>query len=94
MLQLNPPLARVVVGGEGWEGPTGKGVTDLIIEGHRDDDMIWIIDMDPEWADVGTAYRIKLCTGNARNITYGRKLESMQPKRGFPTNGDRHHALG
>ena len=47
MLQLNPPLVRVVVGGPGWIGPTGKGVANLIEPGHRDDDLVWIIDMLP-----------------------------------------------
>ena len=46
MLQLNPPLARIVVGGPGWRGPTGKGVAHLLEPGHIDDDIIWIIDLD------------------------------------------------
>ena len=46
MLQLNPPLVRVIVGGPGWDGPTGKGVANLVEPGHRDDDIVWIIDLD------------------------------------------------
>lgn len=46
MLQLNPPLIRIIVGGPGWDGPTGKGVANLIEPGHLDDDIIWIIDLD------------------------------------------------
>ncbi len=46
MLQLNPPLVRIIVGGPNWSGPTGKGVANFLEPGHRDDDMIWIIDLD------------------------------------------------
>ena len=87
MLQLNPPLARVIVGGKGWDGPTGKGVANLIEPGHRDDDIVWIIDLD----DGGQTW----CVPNRfvrapRNITYGRTAapasESALP---LSTNG--HH---
>ncbi len=73
MLQLNPPLSRVVVGGPGWDGPTGKGVANLIEPGHRDEDIIWIVDMDENgqtWCVPNRYVRAP------RNITYGRKTES------------------
>jgi hypothetical protein len=72
MLQLNPPLVRVIVGGEGWHGPTGKGVANLIEPGHRDDDMVWIIDLDENgqtWCVPNRYVRAPL------NITYGRKKD-------------------
>ena len=71
MLQLNPPLVRVVVGGPGWIGPTGKGVANLIEPGHRDDDLVWIIDMDENgetWCVPNRYVRAP------RNITYGRAV--------------------
>src|SRR5687767_10388678 len=69
MIQLNPPLSRVIVGGPGWVGPTGKGVANLLEEGHRDDDLIWIIDLDATgetWCVPNRYVRAP------RNITYGR----------------------
>ena len=72
MLQLNPPLVRVVVGGPGWIGPTGKGVANLIDPGHRDDDLVWIIDMDENgetWCVPNRYVRAP------RNITYGRAVK-------------------
>jgi len=69
MLQLNPPLLRVVVGGPGWMGPTGKGVANLLDPGHRDDDLIWIIDLDANgqtWCVPNRFVRAP------NNITYGR----------------------
>jgi hypothetical protein len=72
MLQLNPPLVRVIVGGAGWAGPTGKGVANLIEPGHRDDDMVWIIDLDENgqtWCVPNRYVRAPI------NITYGRKGE-------------------
>jgi len=71
MLQLNPPLVRVVVGGPGWIGPMGKGVANLIEPGHRDDDLVWIIDMDENgetWCVPNRYVRAP------RNITYGRAV--------------------
>jgi len=75
MLQLNPPLVRVVVGGPGWIGPTGKGVANLIEPGHRDDDLVWIIDMDENgeiWCVPNRYVRAP------RNITYGRAVNKME----------------
>jgi len=74
MLQLDPPLVRVVVGGPGWDGPTGNGVANLVDAGHRDDDIVWIIDMD----STGQTW----CVPNRfvrapRNITYGRKMDPI-----------------
>jgi len=105
MLQLNPPLMRVVVGGPGWEGPTGKGVANLVEPGHRDDDIIWIIDMDENgqtWCVPNRFVRAP------RNITYGRKSDPVKRKAvkstpssnlppingdGYlPSNGRRHNA--
>ena len=86
MLQLNPPLVRIVVGGDGWEGPTGKGVANLIEPGHRDDDLIWIIDMDQNgqtWCVPNRFVRAP------RNITYGRKIDAIAAV-AVPVNGDRH----
>ena len=73
MLQLNPPLVRVVVGGAGWAGPSGKGVANFIEPGHIDDDLIWIIDMD----ETGQTW----CVPNRyvrapANITHGRKADT------------------
>jgi hypothetical protein len=88
MLQLNPPLVRVVVGGPGWEGPTGKGVANLVEPGHRDDDIVWIIDMDENgqtWCVPNRYVRAP------RNITYGRKIDSGQSTaklKRSPINGD------
>ena len=75
MLQLNPPLARVIVGGHGWTGPTGKGIANLIEPGHHDDDVIWIIDLN----ETGQTW----CVPNRfvrapANITYGRKSEGVK----------------
>ncbi len=72
MLQLNPPLARVLVGGAGWSGPTSKGVANLIVPGHRDDDLIWIIDLDQNgqtWCVPNRYVRAPV------NITYGRRAD-------------------
>ncbi len=84
MLQLNPPLARIVVGGAGWRGPTGKGVANLVEPGHRDDDIVWIIDMD----ETGQTW----CVPNRfvrapNNITYGRTTERLPPRTENATNG-------
>ncbi|HET6246384.1 MAG TPA: hypothetical protein VFE47_01700 [Tepidisphaeraceae bacterium] len=82
MLQLNPPLMRVVVGGPGWEGPTGKGVANFLEPGHRDDDIVWIIDMDANgqtWCVPNRYVRAPA------NITYGRRAETHAPA---PTNGN------
>ena len=46
MFQLDPPLNRVIIGGSDWTGPTGKGVANFVEPGHRDDDILWIIDLD------------------------------------------------
>lgn len=46
MLQLNPPLPRVIVGGKGWAGPVGKGIANFIEPGHLDEDVIWMIDLN------------------------------------------------
>ena len=90
MLQLNPPLVRVVVGGIGWEGPTGKGVANLVEPGHRDDDIIWIIDMD----ETGQTW----CVPNRfvrapKNITYGRKSDSIKPRESASTETPNHPRL-
>ena len=74
MLQLTPPLARVVVGGKGWDGPTGNGVANLIDPGHRDDDIVWIIDLDATgqtWCVPNRYVRAP------RNITYSRKCDPV-----------------
>ncbi len=84
MLQLDPPLARVVVGGPGWAGPTGKGVANLIMPGHRDDDIVWIIDFDEHgqtWCVPNRFVRAPV------NITYGRKGEaSCRPSASDPAD--------
>lgn len=75
MMQLTPPLARVVIGGHGWEGPTGNGVANLLDPGHRDDDIIWIIDMDATgqtWCVPNRFVRAP------KNITYGRQTDAVQ----------------
>jgi len=93
MLQLNPPLIRIVVGGKHWAGPTGAGVANFIEPGHRDDDIVWIIDMD----ETGQTW----CVPNRyvrapANITYGRKsdkgVESATDKcfTDSPANGRSH----
>lgn len=72
MLQLNPPLPRVVVGGPGWDGPTGPGVANLVESGHRDDDIVWIIDIDQNgeiWCVPNQYVRAP------KNITYGRTAD-------------------
>lgn len=69
MLQLTPPLPRVVVGGPGWNGPTGAGVANLILEGHRDEDLVWVIDLDTggqTWCVPNRFVRAP------KNTTYGR----------------------
>jgi hypothetical protein len=84
MLQLNPPLVRVVVGGTAWEGPTGKGVANFVVPGHRDDDIVWIIDLDENgqtWCVPNRYVRAP------RNITYGRKLPVIGDQSHSPTNG-------
>lgn len=73
MTQLNPPLSRVVIGGPGWAGPTGRGVANLLIEGHRDDDLIWVIDFDKTgqtWCVPNRYVRAP------SNITYGRTSDA------------------
>ena len=95
MLQLNPPLIRIVVGGKNWAGPTGAGVANFIEPGHRYDDIIWIIDMD----ETGQTW----CVPNRyvrapANITYGRKsdngikLDNGTDRRAAdqPANGQSH----
>jgi hypothetical protein len=87
MLQLNPPLSRVVVGGSGWEGPTGKGVANLVVPGHRDDDIIWIIDLDENgqtWCVPNRYVRAP------RNITYGRTIEPPFERRHESKKGYSH----
>jgi hypothetical protein len=77
MMQLNPPLVRVVVGGPGWKGPTGKGVANLVEPGHRDDDIVWIIDLDENgetWCVPNRFVRAP------RNITYGRSIGAAKKK--------------
>jgi hypothetical protein len=78
MLQLSPPLVRVVVGGVGWEGPTGKGIANLVEPGHLDDDIIWIIDFDENgqtWCVPNRYVRAPT------NITAGRKSDPIKSKR-------------
>lgn len=73
MIQLTPPLRRVVVGGPGWTGPTGPGVANLIEPGHMDDDIVWIIDLDATgqtWCVPNRFVRAP------RNITYGRSTDA------------------
>jgi hypothetical protein len=84
MIQLDPPLVRVIVGGNGWEGPTGKGVANLLEPGHRDDDIVWIIDLDENgetWCVPNRYVRAP------RNITYGRKNAGSTPSTNGATNG-------
>ncbi|HWE02548.1 MAG TPA: hypothetical protein VG326_09070 [Tepidisphaeraceae bacterium] len=84
MFQLNPPLVRIIVGGPGWEGPTGRGVANLVEPGHRDDDIVWIIDLDENgqtWCVPNRYVRAP------RNITYGRKLETNSGPTPQATNG-------
>jgi hypothetical protein len=93
MLQLNPPLVRVVVGGPGWLGPTGKGVANLIEPGHRDDDIVWIIDLDENgqtWCVPNRYVRAP------KNITYGRKSEGevSGDQRADIASGHNGHAKG
>ncbi|HEY8750449.1 MAG TPA: hypothetical protein VIM11_20865 [Tepidisphaeraceae bacterium] len=74
MLQLNPPLIRVIVGGPGWRGPIGKGVANLLEPGHRDDDIVWIIDLDVNgqtWCVPNRYVRAPA------NITYGRGTHAV-----------------
>src|SRR5271156_1605610 len=90
MLQLNPPLIRIVVGGKNWAGPTGAGVANFIEPGHRDDDIVWIIDMD----ETGQTW----CVPNRfvrapRNITYGRKSESIHSTGHGSMDADSHPRL-
>lgn len=72
MLQLNPPLVRVIVGGPGWAGPTGKGVANFIEPGHLDDDLIWIIDLDENGQTWCVPNRFVRAPAN---ITAGRKSD-------------------
>lgn len=72
MFQLDPPLVRVIVGGPGWSGPIGKGLANLIEPGHRDDDIVWIIDLDENgqtWCVPNRFVRAP------QNITYGRGID-------------------
>jgi hypothetical protein len=85
MLQLNPPLARIIVGGPGWAGPTGKGVANLVEPGHHDDDIIWIIDLDENgqtWCVPNRFVRAP------RNITYGRKCDPIHRQTEGHANGN------
>jgi hypothetical protein len=89
MLQLNPPLVRVVVGGAGWAGPTGKGVANFIDPGHRDDDIVWIIDLDENgqtWCVPNRFVRAP------RNITYGRNSDVGAANKA-PGHGDGNGGL-
>ena len=72
MLQLNPPLVRVIVGGPGWAGPTGKGIANFIEPGHLDDDLIWIIDLDENGQTWCVPNRFVRAPAN---ITAGRKSD-------------------
>jgi len=85
MLQLDPPLIRIVIGGPGWSGPTGKGVANLLEPGHRDEDILWIIDLDENgqtWCVPNRYVRAP------SNITWGRKAETCQHGSGARVNGD------
>src|ERR1700683_195968 len=85
MLQLNPPLVRVIVGGAGWIGPVGKGVANLVEPGHRDDDIVWIIDLDENgqtWCVPNRYVRAP------KNITYGRSAETTSSKPAVNGNGE------
>lgn len=85
MLQLNPPLIRVIVGGPGWHGPIGKGVANLIEPGHRDDDIVWIIDLDEggqTWCVPNRYVRAP------RNITWGRTGDSRGQSSVAADNGN------
>jgi hypothetical protein len=73
MLQLNPPLIRIIVGGPGWSGPTGKGVANLLEPGHRDEDIVWIIDLDENGQTWCVPNRFVRAPSN---ITWGRKADS------------------
>jgi hypothetical protein len=75
MFQLKVPLVRIVVGGDGWKGPVGSGVANFVEPGHRDEDLIWVIDMD----STGQTW----CVSNRyvrapRNITYGRTSDTIK----------------
>lgn len=72
MLQLNPPIQRVVLADEDWTGPTGVGVANFIIEGHRDDDILWGIDFDHNGQ---TWFVPNRYTRAVRNQSYGRNLK-------------------
>jgi hypothetical protein len=85
MLQLNPPLVRIIVGGPGWSGPTGKGVANFLEPGHRDDDMIWIIDLDENgqiWCVPNKFVRAPA------NITFGRKADLRRSPPGQDQKSD------
>jgi len=72
MIQLNPPLPRLVVAHPKWNGPTGSGVANFIIEGSKDDDLVWVIDMDATgevWCVPNRYVRAP------NNITYGRLVK-------------------
>src|SRR5580704_4350679 len=93
MLQLNPPLIRVIVGGPGWAGPTGKGVANFIEPGHRDDDIVWIVDLDENGQTWCVPNRFVRAPAN---ITYGRKMDERQPSKpqvngnGSPKSNGQH----
>lgn len=90
MLQLNPPLVRVIVGGPGWDGPTGKGVANLLEPGHRDDDIVWIIELDENgqiWCVPNRYVRAP------RNITYGRKSEHRDAMKSGSGEHKKHSRL-
>jgi hypothetical protein len=85
MLQLNPPLIRVIVGGPNWNGPVGKGVANLIEPGHRDDDIVWIIDLDESgqtWCVPNRYVRAPT------NITWGRTADRTTHESTSAQNGN------
>jgi hypothetical protein len=82
LIQLDPPLARMIVGGPGWDGPTGPGIANFLEPGHPDDDLVWIIDLHANgqtWCVPNRYVRAP------RNITYGRKQEVSHREQ--PANG-------
>ena len=69
MLQLNPPLPRVVVAHPDWKGPVGKCFAEFLIDDGLDYDLVWVVTMN----DTGECW----CVPNRNirslpNITYGR----------------------
>lgn len=72
MLQLVPPLPRVVVSHPKWAGPTGSGVANFVIPGSRDENLVWVVDLDA----TGETFCVPNVAVRAPwNMTYGRNPE-------------------